>query len=92
MADKEKKVKSAAGFRRSAREVKRYVFVTRLFALLIGILVALIAIAYAIAYFYDKFGSFTVKVNKSSSNKDPRFRASINLVYYLKDKNNIHLN
>ena len=29
---------------------------------------------------------FTVKVNKSSSNKDPRFRASINLVYYLKDK------
>lgn len=64
MADNEKKVKSAAGFRRSAREVKRYVFVTRLFALLIGILVALIAIAYAIAYFYDKFGSFTVKVNK----------------------------
>lgn len=64
MADKDKKVKSSAGFRRSAKEVKRYVFVTRLFSLLIGILVAIVAIAYAIAYFYDKFGSFTVRVNK----------------------------
>ncbi|MCR5147540.1 MAG: hypothetical protein K6C35_01100 [Eubacterium sp.] len=38
--------------------------VTRVMALLVGILVAIVAVAYAIAYFYDKFGSFTVKVNK----------------------------
>ncbi|MBQ7186268.1 MAG: hypothetical protein IJR91_01410 [Ruminococcus sp.] len=37
---------------------------TRILALLVIILVAIIAIAYAISYFYDKFGSFTVKINK----------------------------
>ncbi|MBR6101718.1 MAG: hypothetical protein IKP95_04755 [Ruminococcus sp.] len=37
---------------------------TRILGLLVIILVAIIAIAYAISYFYDKFGSFTVKVNK----------------------------
>lgn len=50
--------------RRTAKEVKRHVVVTRVIALLIGLLVAIIAIVYIISYFYDKFGSFTVKVNK----------------------------
>ncbi len=50
--------------RRSAKEVKRYAIITRVLALLIIILVAIIAIAYAISYFYDKYGSFTVKINK----------------------------
>ncbi len=50
--------------RRSAKEVKRYVIITRILGLLVIILVAIIAIAYAISYFYDKYGSFTVKVNK----------------------------
>lgn len=50
--------------RRKSKEVKRYVVLTRILGLLVIILVAIIAIAYAISYFYDKFGSFTVKVNK----------------------------
>ncbi len=36
----------------------------RIFALLVVILILVVAIAYAFSYFYDKFGSFTVKVNK----------------------------
>ena len=31
---------------------------------MIGLLVAVIAVTYVISYFYDKFGAFTVKVNK----------------------------
>ena len=50
--------------RRKAKEVKRYVILTRVLGLLVIILVAVVAIAYAISYFYDKYGSFTVKVNK----------------------------
>ena len=33
-------------------------------SVVIIIIIAIIAIGYAISYFYDKFGSFTVKVNK----------------------------
>ncbi|MBP5431338.1 MAG: hypothetical protein J6Y81_03425 [Ruminococcus sp.] len=36
----------------------------RIMGLLVIILVLIVAVAYAISYFYDKFGSFTVKVNK----------------------------
>lgn len=50
--------------RRTAKEVKKHVIITRVIALLIGLLVAIIAVVYIISYFYDKFGSFTVKVNK----------------------------
>lgn len=50
--------------RRTAKEVKKHVVITRVMALLIGLLVAIVAVAYIISYFYDKFGSFTVKVNK----------------------------
>ncbi|MBR1724072.1 MAG: hypothetical protein IJ723_03515 [Ruminococcus sp.] len=36
----------------------------RIMGLLVVILIAIVAIAYAISYFYDKYGSFTVKINK----------------------------
>ena len=65
MAEKrDSKVKDIAGLRRTAKEVKRHVFVTRLVSLLIAILVTIVAVGYAVAYFYDKFGSFTVRVDK----------------------------
>ena len=64
MAKDKNKAKDVTGLRRSAKEVKKYVFVTRILSLLIIILVAIVAIAYAISYFYDKFGSFTVRVDK----------------------------
>ena len=50
--------------RRTAKEVKRHVVVMRILGLLAIILIAIIAIAYAISYFYDKYGSFTVKISK----------------------------
>lgn len=50
--------------RRTAGEVKRHKVITRAISILLIILVALVAAAYAISYFYDKFGSFTVMVNK----------------------------
>ena len=50
--------------RRTAKETKRHVVVMRILGLLVILLVAVIAIAYAISYFYDKYGSFTVKINK----------------------------
>ena len=67
MADKterEKKIGDVLALRRSSKEVKRYTVLIRIFGLLVIVLVAIIAIAYAISYFYDKFGSFTVKINK----------------------------
>ncbi len=60
----DEKFKDIVELRRTAKEVKRHVVVTRVLALLVIILIALVAVAYAISYFYDKFGSFTVKVNK----------------------------
>lgn len=47
-----------------SKEVKKYVVLSRILGLLVIILIAIIAIAYAISYFYDKFGSFTVKIDK----------------------------
>ena len=60
----DEKITDVLGLRRKSKEIKRYVIITRVLALLVIILVAIVAIAYAISYFYDKFGSFTVKVNK----------------------------
>jgi len=57
-------VRSSATLRRTAKEAKRYTMLMRVFGLLVIILTALIAVAYAISYFYDKFGSFTVRINK----------------------------
>ena len=58
------KVVDVLALRRQSKEVKRYVIVTRILALLAIILIAIVAIAYAVSYFYDKYGSFTVKINK----------------------------
>ena len=60
----ENKHANVLALRRRSKEVKRYTVVTRVLGLLVIILVAVVAIAYAISYFYDKYGSFTVKVNK----------------------------
>ncbi len=60
----DEKIKDVVELRRGAKEVKKYVVVTRILGLLVIILIALVAVAYAISYFYDKFGSFTVRVNK----------------------------
>lgn len=50
--------------RRTAGEVKRHKIIVRVISILLVILISLVAIAYAVSYFYDKFGSFTVMVNK----------------------------
>lgn len=64
MADNNTKVIDVLTLRRTAKEAKRHVVVMRVLGLLVILLIAIIAIAYAISYFYDKYGSFTVKVNK----------------------------
>lgn len=50
--------------RRTAKEAKRYTVFLRAFGILVLILAAIVAIVYAVSYFYDKYGSFTVKINK----------------------------
>lgn len=50
--------------RRTAKEVRRHKVIMRIISVLLIVLIALVAIAYAVSYFYDKFGSFTVMVNK----------------------------
>ncbi|WP_296793882.1 hypothetical protein [Ruminococcus sp.] len=64
MADNNTKVIDVLTLRRTAKEAKRHVVVMRVLGLLVILLIAIIAIAYAISYFYDKYGSFTVKINK----------------------------
>ena len=64
MADKSEKIKDIAQLRRTAKEVKKHVMITRIMTLLVIVLVAIVSITYIISYFYDKFGSFTVKVSK----------------------------
>ena len=61
---KRDKIKDVVELRRTAKEVKRHSAWSRAIALIIGLLVAIVAVTYIISYFYDKFGSFTVKVNK----------------------------
>lgn len=50
--------------RRTAGEVKRHKIIVRIISVLLIVLTAIVAVTYAISYFYDKFGSFTVMVNK----------------------------
>ncbi|SDA18342.1 hypothetical protein SAMN02910447_01554 [Ruminococcus sp. YE71] len=57
-------IRDVLELRRTAKEVKRYQVIMRVIGLLVIILVAILAIAYAISYFYDKYGSFTVKISK----------------------------
>lgn len=62
--DSEGKLRDVLELRRKAKEVKRYQVLIRIFSLLTVLLIAIVAVAYAISYFYDQFGSFTVRVNK----------------------------
>lgn len=60
----DEKIRDVLELRRTAKEVKRHVVIVRILSLLLIILIAIIAIAYAFSYFYDKYGSFTVKISK----------------------------
>lgn len=55
---------SVLTLRRNVEETKRYVVIMRLLAVLTIIIISVISVGYAVSYFYDKFGSFTVKINK----------------------------
>ena len=57
-------IRNTLEMRRTAQETKRYKALMRIIGLIVLILILLITIAYAISYFYDKFGSFTVKIDK----------------------------
>lgn len=61
---KEAELRDVLELRRTAQETKRYKVLIRILALIILILIMLIAAGYAISYFYNKFGSFTVKIDK----------------------------
>lgn len=63
MADADN-VRNVLELRRTAKETKRYKILIRIFALILIILIMIIAAAYAISYFYTKFGSFTVRIDK----------------------------
>ena len=60
----EGKMRDVLTLRRTAKEVKRYSVLMRLLSLLVVLLIAIVAIAYAVSYFYDQFGSFTVRISK----------------------------
>lgn len=57
-------IRNTLELRRTAKETKRYKVLMRILALITLILIMIIAAAYAISYFYDKFGSFTVRIDK----------------------------
>lgn len=50
--------------RRTAKEARRHKLVMRFLGVLATILTSIIAVAYAFSYFYEKFGAYTVRVNK----------------------------
>ncbi len=60
----DEQIRDVLELRRTAKETKRYIVIMRVLGLLAIILAAIVAVAYAISYFYDKFGSFTVRINK----------------------------
>ena len=58
------KVKDALQLRRTAKEVKKSALLFKGATILCIALVAIISVTYAISYFYDKYGSFTVSLDK----------------------------
>lgn len=60
----DEKLRDVLELRRTAKEVKRHVIMMRVLGLLAIILIAIVSVAYAISYFYDKYGSFTVRISK----------------------------
>lgn len=63
-AENGKDTKTVLTLRRQAKEVKKYAVMRHLAAVLAVILIAIIVVVYAVSYFYDKFGSFTVRIDK----------------------------
>lgn len=57
-------VRDVLELRRTAKETKRYKILIRILGLILIILIMIVAAAYAISYFYSKFGSFTVSIDK----------------------------
>ena len=53
----DEKLRDVLELRRTAKEVKRHAVIMRVLGLLVIILIAIVSIAYAISYFYDKYGS-----------------------------------
>ena len=49
---KREKIQDVVGLRRTAKEVKRHTAWSRAIALIIGLLVAIVAVTYIISYFY----------------------------------------
>ena len=64
MTSMDDKQSNVVKLRRTAGETKRYAVIMRVLGLLAVILTVIVAVVYAAAYFYNKYGSFTVKVNK----------------------------
>ena len=57
-------LRNTLALRRTAKEAKGYMVWIRILGLIALILIMIVAAAYAISYFYTKFGSFTVKIDK----------------------------
>jgi len=68
VSDEEKQIsddiRNTLELRRTAKETKRYKVLIRIFGLIMLLLIMIVAAAYAISYFYTKFGCFTVSVDK----------------------------
>jgi len=73
--------------RKSARDLKRHIIAVRVMAITIVAIIVLISVTYAISYFYDKYGSFTVRVSKYDMVKQgltlsetPEFQKSLSIL------------
>lgn len=60
----ESDLRNTLTLRRTAKEAKNYLLLLRILSLIALILTMVVACAYAVSYFYTKFGSFTVKIDK----------------------------
>ncbi len=65
----EKQYSESRTLRRTATEIKRYRFLMKLLPALAGLLAITVVIIYIVAVMYDKYGSFTVRVNKFDNYK-----------------------
>lgn len=61
---KDNNIRDILELRRTAREVKRHTVVMRFLGVTVAVMTAIVAAVYGFSYFYNKYGSFTIKVNK----------------------------
>lgn len=61
---KDNNIRDILELRRTAKEVKRHAVVMRFLGVTVAILTAIVSATYGFSYFYNKYGSFTIKVNK----------------------------